>query len=210
MVAAAERSRDILRQIGRELRDARLDHNLALYDVCRSIGLSVAHASRIERGLVAGVPVVTLARMAAMTGLDLSMKLYPAGPPLRDAAHAALLSRLRRRLHPSLQFRTEIPLPIHGDKRAWDAAVDGRDWWIPIEAETKPRDMQALDRRIALKRRDADIDAVILLLVDSRHNRALAGHLEAGFAARYPVPGRRALELLEAGLSPGGSAIILL
>jgi len=154
--------------------------------------------------------VVTLTRMAAATGLELSMKLYPAGPPLRDAAHATLLSRLRQRLHSSLRFRTEIPLPIHGDKRAWDAAIDGHDWWIPVEAETKPRDLQALDRRIALKRRDSDIDAVILLLADSRHNRAFAGHLEAGFAARYPVPGRRALELLGAGLNPGGSAIILL
>jgi transcriptional regulator with XRE-family HTH domain len=206
---ATERSRDLLRQIGRELREARLDRNLSLRDVCAAVGISVSLGSRIERGLVRRVPFELLARLSAAVGLEAALRLYPAGSPIRDAVHAALLKRLRERIHPSLRFRTEIPMPIRGDKRAWDAGIEGSTWWVPIEAETKPRDFQALDRRIALKQRDGEVDHVLLLLLDSRHNRAFVEHNRAALTERYPVPGERALELLAAGAHPGGAMIFL-
>jgi transcriptional regulator with XRE-family HTH domain len=207
---AKTRARSLEQQAGRELRDARLDRNLSLREVCAAVGLSIATGSRIERGLVHGVALERLARMGAAVGLDLSTRFFPAGSPLRDAGHSALLERLRTRLHRTLRFRTEIPLPIRGDLRAWDAAIDGRGWWIPVEAETKPRDFQALDRRIALKQRDAEVDRVVLLLGDSRHNRELIRANEAGLRARYPLAGQRALELLAAGVELRASAIIVL
>jgi len=210
VAAAAARSTHLRRQLGRDLRDARVDRNLALRDISNAIGLSAPYLSRIERGVVPGVPIETIGRVAAAVGLDLSLKLYPAGPPIRDAAHVALLARLRGRLHRSLRMRTEIPLPIRGDKRAWDAVIEGPEWWIPVEAETKPRDHQALDRRIALKQRDAEAAVVILLLLDSRHNRAFVRLNEPALAERYPAQGRRVLELLEAGIHPGASALVFL
>ena len=72
----------------------------------------------------------------AVVGLDLSIRAFPSGDPIRDRAQLALLQRLRARLHPGLRWSTEVPLPIPGDIRAWDAAIDGETWSAKIDAET--------------------------------------------------------------------------
>ena len=141
--------------------------------------------------------------MGAAVGLDLAARLYPAGEPIRDVAHRALIERLRLRLHPSLTLLTEVPLPIPGDRRAWDAVIRGLDWQMPVEAETRPRDAQALDRRIALKLCDAGFDKVILLLLDSAHNRRLVA--SGALAGRYPIDGRSALARLAQGRTQAGA-----
>ena len=86
----------------------------------------------------------------------------------------------------------------------------GSDWRHGVEAETRPRDRQALERRLALKLRDGDVSSMSLLLLDSRHNRDFVRAHADALAERFPVPGRRALELLRAGVNPGGNSIILL
>ena len=207
---AAERARATRAEIGRGLRQARLDRDLSLAEIGRSVGISAPQASRIERGLARTVSVEQLARMAAVVGLDLAVRLYPGGAPIRDAAHAALLDRLRQRLHPALRFATEVPLPVRGDPRAWDAAIRGNGWMRPVEAETRPRDLQALERRVSLKLRDAGLEDVLLLLLDSEHNRRFVRLNRDSLAARFSVPGSRALELLAAGVEPPGSAVVLL
>jgi len=60
--------------------------------------------------------------------------------------------------------------------------------------------------------RDGDVDCVILLLLDSRHNRRLVREREHAdaLAERFRVPGSQALERLAAGRAPGGNAIVLL
>ena len=83
-------------------------------------------------------------------------------------------------------------------------------WADPVEAETRPTDLQALQRRVALKLRDSGFTEVILLLLDSRHNRSLVREYRGLLSEAFPVPGQRALELLGAGVNPGGSSIILL
>jgi hypothetical protein len=60
-----------------------------------------------------------------------------------------------------------------GDPRAWDATVRGDVFRAGIEAETRFRDQQALDRRLALKERDGGMDRLILVLLDSRSNARL-------------------------------------
>lgn len=133
---------------------------------------------------------------------------------MRDAAQLALVDRLRKLLHPGLTMRTEVPLPIEGDQRAWDAMIAGfvepRTASLPTEAETKIYDFQAQTRRIALKCRDADIDDVLLVVADTRSNRRAIA--VAGVAARelFPVPARSATDALVAGKHPGGSALIFL
>ena len=137
--------------------------------IAAATGISAPVGSRIERGVLESVTFEQVMRMGAAVGLHLTARLYPAGEPIRDAAHRALIERLRLRLHPSLLVMTEVPLPIPGDRRAWDAIIRGLGWQIPVEAETRPRDAQAVDRRIALKLRDAGFDDVILLLLNSAH-----------------------------------------
>jgi len=81
---------------------------------------------------------------------------------------------------------------------------------IGIEAETRTHDSQELQRRLATKKRDGMVDHVVLLLGDTRHNRAFVATAGEGFRAAFPIDGRTALTRLMQGRDPGGSSIILL
>lgn len=204
------RGRELLRRAGRELREARTDRGLSLRAVGDAASLSVAHVSRIERGLVERVSVLDLARLNAVVALELSLKSYPAGEPIRDVAHAHLLRDLRVQVHRSLRWSVEVAFPVPGDRRSWDALISGPSWRYGVEAETAPRDEQALMRRLGLKLRDGDVDGLILLLRSTVQTRRFLR--EAGDVLRdsFPVDGRRALELLGAGMNPGGGSVIVL
>jgi transcriptional regulator with XRE-family HTH domain len=204
------RGRLAIADLGRELRDARIRHGLSQTQIGRSVGLSAAQVSRIERGLSPRVPVLHLARLLSTVGLELAARAFPAGTPLRDVAHARLLERLRAILPAAARWRTEVPLAIRGDQRAWDATIELNGAVIGVEAETRPTDLQALGRRLALKRRDGGSDLVVLLLANTRHNRQLLALGQQSLAADYPVDGRAALEAFRSGNAPEGSAVILL
>ena len=206
----AARAREILARLPAEARSARLTSGLGQAEVASALGLSVAQYSRIERGLSPDLSISTAVRLFAVLGLDLSVRAYPAGDPIRDVAHAALLERLHVRCHPSIVWRTEVPFPIAGDLRAWDATAVFPGFRAGIEAETRFRDVQALDRRLALKERDGGMDRVILLGLDSRSNRGVLNESGSQLLLRFPIPGKRALELLGVGVDPGGNALILL
>ena len=196
--------------IGGEVRTARVNRNLTIREVCRSVGVSVATGSRLERGVLEHIDVMLLARMCAVVGLDLSVKAYPGGEPIRDAAHLGLLGDFHALLHPSVDWATEVPLPAAGDPRAWDGFARGEDWRYGVEAETAPNDGQAMLRRLALKQRDGRVDGVLLVLRDTRQTRAFLREIGGLVGSTFPVAGSRALELLGVGADPGGSAIIVL
>ena len=88
-------------------------------------------------------------------------------------AHIALLRRLQSALGPRVGWRTEVPLPGGGDRRAWDALIGVGATRIGVETETRARDAQSLQRRLALKKRDGGVDHVILLLADTRQQPPL-------------------------------------
>jgi hypothetical protein len=184
----------------------------------RTAGLSdedVGRASRMSRWMVARIvdgrrraSLVELAAIGAAVGRDIRMHAYTAGDPIRDAGQQRLLDRFRRRLDPSLVVRTEVPLPIAGDRRAWDAMIGGVDWRRPAEAESVLDDLQALERRLALKVRDGEVDGVILVIADTRRNRqALAA--APGCFAGFDRNARRVLSALAAGRDPGGSSLLV-
>jgi transcriptional regulator with XRE-family HTH domain len=208
--AGAARGRAIRAAVLGELRNGRLDRGLGGADIARAVGISPAQYSRIERGLTGSLSIEQASVLLAAVGLDLSVRVHPGGEPLRDAAHVALLGRFRVCLHLSLRFMTEVAFPTHWDLRAWDGVVLGADWRHGVEAETRPRDRQALERRLALKLRDGDVSSMSLLLLDSRHNRDFMRAHGDVLAERFSIAGRRSLELLRAGVNPGGSSIMLL
>jgi len=71
--------------------------------------------------------------------------------------------------------------------------------------------VQALQRRVALKRRDdPNITGVVLLLADTRHNRDLLREHGEALRTDFPVDGSRFLAALAAGRIPGGSGVVLL
>jgi transcriptional regulator with XRE-family HTH domain len=195
--------------IGSELRDARVAAGLSQEFVAAAAGTSRAEISRIELGRAPMVPLHRLAAIAAVLGLDLSVRLYPVGQPLRDKAQLALLDRLRRLLPETVAWRSEVPVPIGGDRRAWDASISGSGWTAYVDAETRLRDIQALQRRTALKQRDTGTARVILLLADSRANRSILAALALPLVAD-PIPSRVLIEAVRSGRDPGGGGVILL
>jgi transcriptional regulator with XRE-family HTH domain len=189
---------------------ARVSAGLSLTQVGRAVGLSQSQVGRIERARHPSVSVMQLARIASVVGLDLSVRAYPNGSPLRDAAHLALIMRFRARLAPTLSLRTEVPLPIAGDLRAWDMVIRGAGEPIGVEAETRLVDMQALERRVRLKMRDGGIHRVVILASASRGNRIAIRAADLEVSAFLPIRGRVALAALTNGTDPGGSALILI
>lgn len=206
----ASRGRTSLARLTADIRAARTASGLAQTDVARALGLSRSQYGRIERGQSPSLSLLTAARLCAILGLDLSVRAFPAGDPIRDAAQIALLERLRSRCHASLRWHTEVPFHIQRDRRAWDATISNGSWSAGIEAETAVTDIQALDRRLALKERDGGMDRVILVLLDSRRNRTALRSSGGFLNLRFPVDARAALFALAAGTDPGGNALVLL
>jgi transcriptional regulator with XRE-family HTH domain len=199
-------------RIGHELRVARHIVGQSLDQVAASSGMSPSQVGRIERGTLAAVSIEQVARIGAVVGLDVRVRAYPGPDPLLESGQIAVLGRLRDRLHPDLGFRTEVPLPVVGDQRAWDAMIDARRgaWHLPVEAESRLLDGQAQIRRIMLKLRDSGMEHIIVVVADTRRNRDAVAAAASTILADFPIPQRRALAALSAGQHPGGSALVLL
>jgi hypothetical protein len=87
--------------------------------------------------------------------------------------------------------------------------IDGSSVDAMVEAETRLDDLQALERRVRIKQRDMGVRRVILLVADTRHNRAvLAAH--PSLVEDFPISTRACLAALRDGRDPGGDAIVLL
>ena len=205
---ASERARRGLMDLGREIHNARLAHGLSQAVIGWSVGVAQSQVSEIERGRHLAVPLDVLARVAASVGLDISVRAFPGGQPLRDRAHIQLFARFWRAVGPGWTWASEVPFPIPGDKRAWDRVLRGDGVVIGVGGETRPTDMQELQRRLALKKRDGGVDRLILVLADTEWCRRLVRLNDLDSA--FPVPGRVALKALAEGRDPGGDSIVLI
>ena len=204
-----------------DLERARIELGLSYSDLGRAVGLSGEQAARICRGRSRSVSVVRLAALMAAVGRKLSCRSYPAGPPVRDAAHLALLSRLKARVDPSLSWRVEVPVvalarePVtarsgYPDQRAWDVTVSGERWTFGVEAETRLGDMQSLLRRVGLKARDGRVEGVLLLVSETAHNRRILAADEVDLTPSFPGSARSTLHRLGRGLQPSASTVLVL
>ena len=203
----AQRGRALLVRLGTELRIARVNAGLSLRVVAVAAGISHTFLWRIERSEAPRVDIDVLARVAASVGYELSLAIHPVGPPVRDRAHLALLARLRSRLGPSVRWMTEVPIPMAGDRRAADAVIEAQWGRALVEAETRIGDVQAMERRINAKASDMVLDRVILLVLDSRHNRDVI-RATPELRHRFPVGTRAALAAISRGRDPGGDCLI--
>lgn len=188
---------------------ARRGAGLSDRDLGRACGTSASTVCRVLGGKMGHTDLDLLACLAAAVGQELRLRAFPVGDAIRDAGQARLLERLHRDVHPALRWSTEVPLPIDGDKRAWDAMISGPGWRIGVEAETVLVDVQAVERRLALKRRDGRVDHVLLLIADTRRNRAAVAAAPAAFAD-LATPARVVMAALRDGRDPTGGGVIFL
>ena len=203
------RGRQLVRRVGSELLVGRLTASLSQRQLGRLVGVSHTTVGRIERGEVRSLSIELVAKIAAVVGLEVSVGLHPAGPPVRDRAHLALIERLRVRVAEGLRWRTEVPIPIPGDLRSADFVITSPVFGVLGEAETRLYDVQALERRIAAKQRDLGLERVVLLLADTATNRRTVATVPE-LARRFPVSARTCLQALREGYDPGGDAIVFL
>jgi transcriptional regulator with XRE-family HTH domain len=178
-------------------------------DVARQTGVSHTQVIRIERALAPHVDIEVLARLASVLGYELGMGIHPIAAPVRDKAHVSLLGRFAARLHQSIRWRTEVPIPIPGDLRSADGVAQGREFDATIEAETRLDDVQAVVRRLRSKQRDLGTSRAILLLSDTRHNRAVVRAVP-DLSQQFPIGTRACLAALVDGEDPGGDCLVIL
>jgi len=207
----ARRLSDAIRvEIAAEIRNGRLSAGVSQMVAGRSVGMSHAQFGRIERGVLRAVTVEHLSRACGAIGLKLVVRAYPDGEPVRDAAQIALLGRFRQCVPPAVPWRREVALPIIGDRRAWDVVLTFPGVDVALEAETRLHDLQALERRIALKARDSGLDRVILLVNDTATNRRILDVHRVALRERFPLDGREILRSIRSGLAPAASGIVVL
>ncbi len=207
---ATRRANAIASDLGRGLHQGRLQHGLSQEIVGRAAGMSDTEVGRIERGQIRHVSIINLSRLLGTVGLELSVRAFPTGSPLRDRGQLTLLGRLQQAVAREISWLSEVPVGGPGDLRAWDAVIRLGDQRMGVEAETRLTDLQATERRIWLKCRDSGIPHAILLLADTRSNRAICGTYREAIARSFPQPGREALRSLRAGTLLRESSVILL
>jgi hypothetical protein len=107
-------------------------------------------------------------------------------------------------------WRTEVPVTRDPrDLRAIDAVIARGSARVGVEAMTRLVDSQGQVRPILLKQQASGLECMILLLADSRHNRAavaLAGDL---LRADFPLEARELLAHLRAGRQPPANGLLL-
>jgi hypothetical protein len=197
-----------LHRVRVEIAAARANAGLGYEVIGRACHVAASTVSRTLSGRIAHPDPVLLAAIGASVGLDLRLRAYVGGDPIRDIGQQRLLERLRRRLS-GVRWLTEVPLPTPGDRRAWDALIVGPAWRIAVEAETVLDDLQALERRIALKQRDGDMEHVVLLVAQTRRNRRVLDAAPAAFGS-FSRDARTMLRALSRGATPGTSGIVIL
>ena len=101
-------------------------------------------------------------------------------------------------------------MPLPGDRRAWDAVVGLEPDEVAIEAEARLRDIQALDRRCALKSRNSGIRCMVLLVADTLHNRKMLELHREDLRASFPLDTRQVMAAVRAGKTPEASGIVVL
>lgn len=214
---ASDRSRDrglrqarrIAYEFGRELRDARMAAGLSQGDVGRAARVSQSRMSRIEHASSAPANIDELSLLCSTLGLRLSLKAYPAGSPVRDAAQLRLEERFRPRVAPAFRWRTEVPIGGDGDLRAWDVQLDGPGS-IGIDAETRLYDIQAVQRRCELKQPDSHVERIVLLVARTHHNTAILRAHRAALASTFPADTFETMAALTRGRLPERNGIVVI
>jgi transcriptional regulator with XRE-family HTH domain len=208
--ATALREADELgRQLGLECRHLRLSAGLSQTVVARPVGVSRAWLSRFELGRRVRIDLRVVALIFNALGHRLRVKAFPVGEPLRDAGQVRLLARFNARIPPIWRRRYESVMPERGDMRAWDEVLTG-PVSLGVDAETKPRDLQALQRSMGLKLRDSGVHRMILVVARTDRNREILRRHVDSIRQTFPLTTREVLSALEAGRDPGGNGLVVL
>jgi len=154
--------------------------------------------------------VVHLARWGAAVGLDVSIRTFVGGSPLRDAGQLRVLRRARSAIGERWTWRTEVPVSDDPrDRRAFDAVLSQGGFRIGLEVITRLTDVQAQTRAALLKQEAAGLDRMVLVLALTRRNRMALRSASPTLQPGFPMTPRGILAELRAGRWPVANGIFL-
>jgi transcriptional regulator with XRE-family HTH domain len=211
MLREATRFGEWLRkEIGRELRVARLTAGMTQRDVGGVLGRAASHVSRVEHGLIRGLGMEAIVRHAAVVGLKPWVRLFPTVARPLDAAQLALLRRFQARIGEVWGVILEVPMPRAGDLRAADALLTIPGCRCMVEVITRLADFQAQVRAAHLKQRDLGADRLIFVIAATTTNRRALRAAGSAVETAFPLATRATLHALAAGNDPGADGLVLL
>ena len=195
--------------IQRELRIARVDRGLSQGSVAAALGIDRSWVSRVERaGLTTSgsSPPPRCSRRSASScqSRPIHRVARCATPRMRPCSAGC-----GRGCTPASAGQPRSRCPWSATCAPGTRSIRGRLWRCGVEAETRPTDLQALERRLALKQRDGAVDVVFSC-------SSTAGPTDASCAST-PMPSTSASRSRAVVPStargwrlPGGNAIVLL
>jgi transcriptional regulator with XRE-family HTH domain len=199
--------------MGGEIRVARVTLSMSGRSAARRAGVSSSTEQRIELG-DPNVSVATLCAVAEAVGLDLVLHAYPGrAPGLRDTGQLDLVEVVRGQAHEGWQPSVELLVGQHGE--SIDLALFGpREIWA-CEIERMATDFQAQYRRADRKR--AMLAALhqrairlVLVVEDTRRNRASIREHEGLVRAQLPAGSREIIAALRTGSQLGRDGLLWL
>lgn len=197
------------RQIGDELRAARIVLGITQREVGEAIGVSSSEISRRELGHSPRRTGEKLALHAAAVGLKLWIRLFPVGGGVRDAAQARYIAAFVARVGRWWSVTLEAVIPQTGDLRAVDILMVSGPIRLAVEVITRLSDLQAQVRAAQTKARDISASRLILVIADTHANARILREAHATLAPSFDLDARHVLRELEAGRDPGRDAVIL-
>ena len=198
------------RELGDQLRTGRLVLGLTLRELGTAIGVSSSEVSRRELGKSRRLTGEKLARHAAGVGLRLSVKLWPVGGGVRDAAQARYIAAFVARVGRGWKVTLEAPIQLPGDLRAVDLLLVAGDVRVAVEVITRLADLQAQVRAAQLKARDIGATRLILVVAATHSNRIILASARGALVSAFDLDTRRVLGDLASGRDPGRDAIVVL
>lgn len=191
-------------RVGAAIRLARIRRGWRQGDLARAANRSATTISRIERGRLDGIPLVTIRAVAG--ALDIRVELLPRSrngdvDRMLNARHAALADAVAAWLRgfDAWETRPEVSFSWFGERGvvdvlAWNAE---RRALLQVEVKTEIVDsgelLATLDRRRRLGRQIAEpldwapeVVSTLLVVAESETNRRRVRALDATFAAALP------------------------
>ena len=196
--------------LGREVMLARTALGLTRAASARLACVSPNTVRRIEEG-DAHVALLTVCRVADALGMRVWMRAFPIRTPaLRDTGQLGIADWIRQRADDSYQVVQELSL---GNGRAIDTVLLGATEIVAIEIERLLADLQSQYRWADAKRNElADRHErpvrLVMVVEDTRRNRAVAREHRALIESMLPAGSREILRSLRTGQPLGRDGLL--
>ena len=197
-------------ELADQLRTGRHILGITQTQVGRAIGTSASEVSRRELARSRRLTGEKLALHAAAVGLRLSIKLYPIGGGVRDAAQSRYVAAFVARVGRAWTITLEAPIPLAGDLRAVDVLLTSDRARVAVEVITRLSDLQAQIRAAQLRARDIGATRLVLVVAGTHANRNALAAARPALLASFDLDTRRQVADLAAGRDPGRDGIVVL